>query len=115
MRVSGRQVRYPRNFFVWYFLIKLMPMLISGLGIYLGYRLFILGVTGQASLSFESTTIHGRLLNAAPGVFLAVGGFATLIAAVLKGVTANLAGGDGDLIGVAVAEATELRRHDVML
>jgi hypothetical protein len=50
----------------------------SCVAIYLGYRLFILGVTGQASLSVESKTVSAQLINAAPGLFFAIGGLTTL-------------------------------------
>jgi hypothetical protein len=69
-----------------YYIFKIIPMLIGGLSIYLGYRLFILGVTGQASLSVNAKTVGGQLLNAAPGLFFALGGIAANIAAVWKGV-----------------------------
>ena len=68
-----------------YFAFKLLPMLLGGFSIWLGYRLFILGVTGQASLSIASKTLSGQLINAAPGLFFAVGGVAIVIVAVWKG------------------------------
>src|SRR5580692_9156002 len=71
---------------VLYYIFKVIPMLIGGMSIWLGYRLFILGVTGQASLSVNSTTVSGQLLNAAPGLFFAVGGVVANIVAVWKGV-----------------------------
>ena len=73
-----------------YFLFKTLPTLVSALAIYLGYRLFILGVTGQASLSFDAKTVKGQLLNAAPGLFFAVGGIVALIVIVIKGVQIEL-------------------------
>jgi hypothetical protein len=60
-------------------------MIISGIAIYLGYKLFVLGVTGQASLSVDTKSISGQLLNAAPGLFFAVGGIIALITSVWKG------------------------------
>lgn len=69
-----------------YFALKSIPMFFSGMSIYLGYKLFILGVTGQASLSVESDTVSGQLINAAPGLFFGVGGIVCLIFSVLKGV-----------------------------
>lgn len=75
-----------------YFLFKTIPTLIAGMAIYLGYKLFILGVTGQASISVETQTVSGQLLNAAPGLFFAVGGIAALIAIVIKGVKVDLTG-----------------------
>ncbi|MGD0235209.1 MAG: hypothetical protein ABSC55_11830 [Syntrophorhabdales bacterium] len=76
----------PNLTFVLYYLFKVIPMLIGGFAIYLGYKLFILGVTGQASLSVESKTISGQLLNAAPGLFFAIGGVIAVIASIWKGV-----------------------------
>lgn len=70
----------------YYFLLKITPMMFSGMSIYLGYKLFILGVTGQASISVNSQAVSGQLLNAAPGIFFAVGGMVGLIVSVWKGV-----------------------------
>ncbi|MCU7871339.1 MAG: hypothetical protein KZQ91_01205 [Candidatus Thiodiazotropha sp. (ex Lucinoma borealis)] len=78
-----------------YFFMKMLPMLISGMCIYLGYNLFILGVTGKASLSIESDTISGQLLNAAPGLFFAIGGVVALIFSIVKGVKINFNNGNG--------------------
>ncbi|HEY6189325.1 MAG TPA: hypothetical protein VIW80_16855 [Pyrinomonadaceae bacterium] len=69
---------------VLYFLFKIIPCLIACFAIYLGYKLFILGVTGQASLSVNSKDISGQLLNAAPGLFFAIGGVVVLIISVWK-------------------------------
>src|SRR5215813_12882433 len=74
-----------------YFLFKTIPAGLAGLSIYLGYRLFILGVTGQASLSVESKTVSGQLLNAAPGLFFAVGGVVIIVSAIWRGVRIRLA------------------------
>ncbi|WP_428034833.1 hypothetical protein [Amphritea sp.] len=79
----------PNLMFTLYFFAKMIPALISGLSIYLGYKLFILGVTGQASLSIESKEISGQLLNAAPGLFFAIGGIVSLIVISLKGFKLN--------------------------
>ena len=69
-----------------YFLFKSLPAIGAILSLYLGYRLFILGVTGQASLSVNSASVSGQLLNAAPGLFFAVGGIIVLVFVVWKGV-----------------------------
>src|SRR5258708_3993489 len=69
-----------------YFTFKIIPTIGAILSIYLGYRLFVLGVTGQASLSLDSHSIRGQLLNAAPGLFFGVGGIIVLIVAVWRGV-----------------------------
>jgi hypothetical protein len=69
-----------------YFLFKSLPAGGAILSLYLGYRLFILGVTGQASLSVNSASVSGQLLNAAPGLFFAVGGIVVLVFVVWKGV-----------------------------
>ena len=73
------------RFLATYFFFKTIPMLISAMSIYLGYKLFILGVTGQASLSVETDTVRGQLINAAPGLFFAIGGLVCLIVIVVKG------------------------------
>ena len=69
-----------------FFAFKSLPMFISGMSIYLGYKLFVLGVTGKASIVLNATEISGQLINAAPGLFFAIGGVAALIVSVVKGV-----------------------------
>ena len=64
---------------------KSLPLLISGLSIYLGYKLFLLGVTGEASIVVDVKNVSGQLINAAPGLFFAVGGIAALIVTIVKG------------------------------
>jgi hypothetical protein len=59
-----------------HYLFKLVPVLISGMCIYLGYKLFVLGVTGEASLVVESKELSAQLINAAPGLFFTIGGIA---------------------------------------
>ena len=76
----------PKFVLTLYFAFKILPTLVAAFSIYLGYRLFILGVTGQASLSVNTQTVSGQLLNAAPGLFFAVGGIVTLIIVVWKSV-----------------------------
>jgi hypothetical protein len=78
-----------------YFIMKMLPMIISGICVYLGYKLFILGVTGQASLSIEAKTVSGQLLNAAPGLFFAIGGIVALIISIVKGVKIGFNNGNG--------------------
>ena len=68
-----------------YYAFKALPILISGVAIYLGYDLFIRGVTGEASLSIQSHTVSGQLINAAPGLFFAIGGLAALIVIIRTG------------------------------
>lgn len=68
-----------------YFITKAIPMAISAGAIYLGYKLFVLGVTGEASIAVHANTVKGQLLNAAPGLFFAVGGIVSLIISVWKG------------------------------
>src|SRR5947207_15618548 len=69
-----------------YYLFKILPVVAAGGSIYLGYKLFILGVTGQACLSVESNKVSGQLFNAAPGLFFAVCWLVTIIMSVGKGV-----------------------------
>jgi hypothetical protein len=76
--------------FVLYYLFKLSAPIVSGIAIYLGYNLFILGVTGQASLSVESKSVGAQLINAAPGLFFALGGLTALVFSVLKGVQVGI-------------------------
>lgn len=71
---------------ILFFTFKILGLVIPMLPIYLGYKLFLLGVTGEASIVVDATTIKGQLLNAAPGLFFAVGGIVALIVAIVKGV-----------------------------
>jgi hypothetical protein len=71
--------------FVGYICFKMSTVLVSALAIWLGYRLFVLGVTGQVSLSIDSKSVSGQLLNAAPGLVFAVCGIVALIFSVAKG------------------------------
>ena len=73
----------------WYFTFRSLPAFVAGGAIYLGYRLFILGVTGQASLSVRTATIEGQLLNATPGFLLASGGLLVLLVMAFKGLKAE--------------------------
>ena len=82
-----------------YFVFKILPVFVSGISIYLGYRLFLLGITGQASIVVHAKDVGGQLVNAAPGLFFAVGGMAALIIIVWKGVEIRLADGPADKIG----------------
>ena len=61
-----------------FFIFKYLGIIVSGMAIYLGYDLFILGVTGKASLSLELDKLSMQLVNAAPGLFFAIGGLVNL-------------------------------------
>ncbi len=61
--------------------IKHILIVLAGtLCIYLGYRLFISGVSGEASLHAKKDTSELQLLSAAPGVFFALFGSGLLVA-----------------------------------
>lgn len=81
---------------ILYYTFKIIPVIVAAGAIYLGYRLFILGVTGQASLSVNTSQVRGQLLNAAPGLFFAVGGIVTIIVTVWKGVDISFNNGGQD-------------------
>lgn len=59
--------------------LRLVAIIIGGLSLYLGYNLFIKGVTGQASISLNTSTVTGQMLNAAPGAFFALAGVVIII------------------------------------
>lgn len=71
---------------ILYFVFKLALIAAAALSIWLGYDLFVLGVSGNASLAVNADGIQGQLLNAAPGLFFGVGGIITLICVAWKGV-----------------------------
>ena len=66
------------------FLFKLIVVLVAGFFVYLGYDLFIRGVTGEASLVSNAQDVGAQLINAAPGLFLAVGGFVIVVEALRR-------------------------------
>ncbi|MES9873134.1 MAG: hypothetical protein ABW146_08485 [Candidatus Sedimenticola sp. 6PFRAG7] len=74
----------------FHYIFKIIPMLISGMSIYLGYKLYILGVTGEASLVVDAKELKAQLINAAPGLFFAIGGLASLIFSIYKGAKVTL-------------------------
>ena len=81
----------------------------AGFGIvYLGYRLFILGVTGHASLNVQTDHVGFQLLNASPGVFLAIGGIWVVVCAIRKGAQVSSKPGKH---GVVLA-ANEVQRQE---
>ena len=71
---------------ILYFVFKICLVIVSGISIWLGYRLFVLGVSGEASINVDAQGIEGQLVNAAPGLFFAVGGITALIVIAWKGV-----------------------------
>lgn len=80
----------PNLIIALYFAFKSLPILVSGLAIYLGYLLFRAGVTGQASIVVNAKGLEGQLLNAAPGLVFSVAGLVTLGVAVWKGVEVEM-------------------------
>lgn len=71
---------------ILYFGFKIFSVFVSGFAIFLGYRLFVLGVSGEASLKVNAQDVSGQLLNAALGLFFALGGIFALILIVWEGV-----------------------------
>lgn len=76
-----------------YFALKSLPYVVSTIAIYLGYDLFVKGVTGEASIVVNAADVQGQLINAAPGLFFAVGGIIVLVVATIKGTNVSLASG----------------------
>lgn len=69
-----------------YFVFKVLTLVVPGYVTYLGYDLFIRGVTGSASLVVEHKEVSGQLLNAAPGLFFALSGVLCLGISIWKGI-----------------------------
>lgn len=61
---------------------------------YLGYDLFIKGVTGEVSLVLEAKGLVARITNAAPGLFLMIGSVAVLIFSIKYPPTAKILRGN---------------------
>lgn len=53
---------------------KIIGMIIGFLCCWLGYKLFLAGVGGEAKLSVQKDKIKFQLLNAAPGIFFLIAG-----------------------------------------
>lgn len=64
--------------------IRLVSVISGGVSIYLGYMLFLKGVTGQASISVDTSTLSGQIINAAPGLFFALSGVVIIVVALIK-------------------------------
>ena len=75
------------------YVFKIVSVLAGALAIYLGYQLFILGVTGKASLTLKVDTVDGQLTNAAPGLFFAIGGFIIVVFTICKSIEAGSVSG----------------------
>lgn len=77
-------------------ILRLISIMIGGFSIFLGYQLFIKGITGKASLVVNANTLGGQLLNAAPGLFFAIAGVIIVIFGLLRKETVMLSGGAND-------------------
>lgn len=74
------------NFAIFlHFVLKIVPFAVAGLTLYLGYDLYLRGVTGQASLAANPRTFEGQLINAVPGLLLGIGGLVVLVVTIVKG------------------------------
>lgn len=89
-----------------YFLYKLTPAPVIAYAMYLGFELYVQGVSGHASLVIDAHDVKGRLANGAPGLFFGVGGITALIIWIMKGLRINL-GGDGGNGGGGVGGGSE--------
>ena len=65
-----------------YTVLKTVYILAGVFIINLGYKLFIKGVNGEASLKIEYEKSKAQLANAAPGIFFALGGILIIIFAI---------------------------------
>lgn len=58
---------------------KIIAILVGTFISYLGYLLFLKGVSGNASLIAEHLTFKAQLINAAPGLFFMIGGVTIIV------------------------------------
>ena len=61
---------------------KILAIIFGGISIWLGYRLFIMGVTGEFDFYGDLTGFTAKLASASPGVFFALLGAIIIICAV---------------------------------
>jgi len=74
----------PNQAISWCYVFKTVCVAAGAGSIYLGYDLFIRGVTGAASISINAKSVGGQLLNASPGLFFAIIGAVVIVAAILR-------------------------------
>lgn len=74
----------PNLALVLHFLLQLLPFAASAFTLYLGYELYIQGVSGTVALAPEPATFQDQLINATPGLLFAIGGFVALLASILR-------------------------------
>lgn len=108
MHSESSDARSLRTALILYYVFKLAQVACCGTAIFLGYHLFIAGVSGHASLSIESQKVSGQLLNAAPGLFFAVGGIVGLLASIIKGVEVSLGQPRGSLLLQTLGRGTRI-------
>lgn len=65
-------------------ILRLVALFIAGMSVYLGYDLFVKGVTGEASLVLNASSLSGQLVNAAPGLFFVLSGVAITIVSLYR-------------------------------
>lgn len=61
---------------------KILAIIFGGIFVWLGYRLFIMGVTGEFDFYGDLTGFKAKLASGSPGVFFALLGAITIICAV---------------------------------
>lgn len=74
----------PNLALVLHFFLKMLPFAVSAFLLYLGYDLYLRGVTGQASLAPNPNTLQDQLINAAPGLLFGIGGLVSLVVSIQK-------------------------------
>lgn len=74
-----------KGFLLLFIVFKLAVIGVSAFIMYLGYKLFILGVTGSITIVVGSDVLSAKLINASPGVIVFIGGFIILCIIAKKG------------------------------
>ena len=64
--------------------LRLIAILIGGGTIFLGYDLFIKGVSGEASIMVKTEAFSGQLVNAMPGIFYTISGMIIILISLFK-------------------------------
>jgi hypothetical protein len=67
------------------FFERALIVAVAGMCIFLGYKLFLKGISGEASLIVETGKFKFQLVNAAPGIFLALFGAAIVTYSLYSG------------------------------
>ena len=69
----------------WHYVFKVIPLMLAGGLICLGYRLLLLDFEGKIKLSLKAEGVKAEVINASPGVAVIILGAVIVICVIHKG------------------------------